>query len=80
VSDDLPENVAWFIRHLEVRGFREIDRQAGPMDSALMVFHREPVELRLVKDRSQWSVDLQIAGWPKRDRLTFPLFHGFGIE
>jgi hypothetical protein len=50
------------------------------MDSALIVFRREPLEIRLVKDRSQWSVDLMVEGWPERDRLVFPLFHGFALR
>ena len=57
-----------------------IDEGTGTMDSALIVFRREPVEIRLVKDRSQWSVDLIADGWPEQDQIVFPLFHGFALE
>jgi hypothetical protein len=38
------------------------------------------VELRLIRDRSQWSVDLSADGWDERERVPFPLFHGFALE
>jgi len=44
--------VAWFIRQLESSGFALTHEEAGGMDSALMAFRRDPVEIRLVKDRS----------------------------
>jgi hypothetical protein len=50
------------------------------MDSGLIAFHREPVEVRLVKDRSQWSVHLIADGWDERDRVAFSLFHGFALD
>lgn len=50
------------------------------MDSGLIVFRREPVEVRLVKDHTQWSVDLLADGWRESDRLNFPLFHGFALD
>jgi hypothetical protein len=78
--DDLPESVAWFVRQLVSGGFVETQREAGTMDSGLIAFRREPVEVRLVKDRSQWSVDLIADGWRERDRLNFPLFHGFALD
>jgi hypothetical protein len=77
---DLPESVAWFVRQLERRGFARTHEEVGGMDSAIIAFHRDPVEIRLVKDRSQWSVDLIADGWPERDRVSFPLFHGFALE
>jgi hypothetical protein len=76
----LPESVAWFVRQLHGSGFAETRREKGAMDSELIVFRREPVEVTLVKDRSQWSVDLIADGWREGDRLTFPLFHGFALE
>jgi hypothetical protein len=78
--NDLPENVAWFVRQLQSSGFTETHRETGTMDSALIAFRREPVEVRLIKDRSQWSVDLIADGWRERDRVTFPLFHGFALD
>ncbi len=78
--DDLRENVAWFVRQLESSGFVETLREGGPMDSGVIEFRREPVEVRLVKDRSQWSTDLIADGWRERDRLNFPLFHGFAVD
>ena len=78
--DDLPENVAWFVRQLSSSGFVETFRDGGTMDSGLIVFRREPVELRLVKDRGQWSVDLVANSWRERERLNFPLFQGFALE
>ena len=50
------------------------------MDSGLVAYRREPVQVRLVKDRSQWSVDLIADGWAEHDRVTFPLFHGLTLE
>jgi hypothetical protein len=47
MSSDLPETVAWFVRQLQNSGFAEIGRESGPMDSAVIVFRRDPVELRL---------------------------------
>ncbi len=76
---DLPESVAWLVRQLESNGFMRTDEEVGTMDSAQITFRREPIEIYLVKDRSQWSVDLSVDGWPKRDRVVFPLFHGFAL-
>jgi hypothetical protein len=67
--DNLPENVAWFVEQLTSSGFEETRREGGTMDSGRIVFRREPVEVRLVKDRSQWSVDLIADGWRERDRV-----------
>jgi hypothetical protein len=50
------------------------------MDSGVIAFRREPVEVRLVKDRSQWSADLIADGWREQDRVNFPLFHGFALD
>jgi len=80
VVNELPENVAWFVRQLQSSGFTQTHEEIGTMDSALIVFYREPVEIRLVKDRSQWSMDLIADGWPKRDWIAFPLFHGFALD
>lgn len=80
MQDSFPENVVWFVQQLESSGFVETDRAGGTMDSGVIAFRREPVEVRLVKDRSQWSVDLIADGWPERDRLTFPLLHGFALD
>ena len=49
------------------------------MDSAVVTYRREPIEIHLVKDRSQWSVDLTVDGWPKAQKVVFPLFHGFAL-
>jgi hypothetical protein len=54
--------------------------EPGRMDSGFIVFRRDSVEVRLVKDRSQWSVDLIADGWSERDRVDFPLFHGFALD
>ena len=78
--DDLPENVGWFVQQLESSGFVETHGEGGTMDSGVITFRREPVELRLVKDRAQWSADLIADGWRERDRLNFPLFHGFALD
>ena len=68
------------MRQLEGKGFTRIHEEIGTMDSALIVFRRDPVEVRLIKDRSQWSTDLIADGWPERDRVPFPLFHGFALK
>jgi len=78
--DELPENVAWFVKQLESSGFEETRREGGTMDSGVITFRRQPVEVALVKDRSQWSVDLVADGWAERDRVSFPLFHGFALD
>jgi hypothetical protein len=80
VLNDLPEDVAWFVQQLQGSGFKQTHEETGPMDSALIAFRREPVEIRLAKDRSQWSVDLIADGWPQHDRIVFPLFHGFALD
>jgi hypothetical protein len=69
--DDLPDNVAWLVRQLRSSGFEETQREPGTMDSGFIAFRRDPVEVRLVKDRSQWSVDLIADGWSERDRVAF---------
>jgi hypothetical protein len=71
--------VVWFVRQLENNGFSRTHDEVGTMDSAVITFRRDPVEIRLVKDRSQWSADLLADGWPQHDRILFPLFHGFGL-
>ena len=78
--NELPENVAWFVQQLRRSGFAQTREATGTMDSGLITFRRDPLEIRLVKDRSQWSADLIADGWPERDRLNFPLFDGFALD
>jgi hypothetical protein len=73
---ELPEVVAAFALHLVDKGFDEIRRERGTMDSALIVLRRSPVEIWLTSDRSEWSASLCVDGW--RDSVAFPLFEGFG--
>lgn len=64
VWDELPDDVAWFAKQLIGNGFTETLREPGPTDSGVIAFRREPIEVRLIKDRSQWSVDLLVDGGP----------------
>jgi hypothetical protein len=70
------------VRQLESRGFVRTSDEVheAAFGNRLIVFKREPVEIRLVKDRGQWAADLIADGWPGRERLPFPLFHGFALE
>ena len=76
---DLPESVEWLVRQLESKKFTRTREEVGGMDSAVITYRREPIEIHLVKDRSQWSVDLTVDGWRKDHEIVFPLFHGFGL-
>jgi hypothetical protein len=78
---DLPEQVAWLVRQVRANGFT-LERDETATESfgnRLLVFRRAPVELRVTKDRGQWSVDLIADGWSESDRIYFPLFHGFAL-
>jgi hypothetical protein len=78
---DLPDSVAWLVARLLHRGFSQVaDTQSESFGDRLLVFRRPPVEVRLIRDRSQWTVDLIADGWPERDRVPFPLFHGFALD
>jgi hypothetical protein len=48
------------------------------MDSGSVHFRRNPMEISLSKDRSQWSVDMKDIQW--RDWIAFPLLEGFGLS
>jgi hypothetical protein len=76
----MPEAVARFADRLRDRGFVEADSELGATGSGLIVFRRDPVVLRLVNDRGQWSVDLSAIGWPESEWVSFPLFHGFALD
>jgi hypothetical protein len=78
---DLPESVAWLARQLESKGWTLVSDETHPesFGDRIVVYRRRPVTLRLIRDRSQWSVDLKVAGWRESRRVQFPLFDGFGI-
>lgn len=69
--DDLSSEVAEFAAGLRDAGFAETRREPGTMDSGIIGYRRDPVEIVLVKDRGFWSVDLTRDGW--RDSV------GYGI-
>lgn len=68
MASDLPER-RMVRAATRTQGVHATHEEVGTMDSALITFRREPVENRLVKDRSQWSADLIADGWPERDRV-----------
>ena len=76
-KSELPETVAEFAQQLDEKGFRETHREWGGMDSGVIVCRREPLEIGLVKERSQWMLDLSVDGW--RETVAFPLLEGFGL-
>ena len=78
---DLPEQVSCLVRRLRSSGFTLERDETTPelFGNRLFVFRRTPVELRVTKDRGQWSVDLIADGWPEHDRVLFPLLHGFAL-
>jgi hypothetical protein len=80
--DELPAAVEWLARQLLSRGFTRQSDDTNPefFGNRLVVFRREPIEIRLVKDRGQWTCDLIADGWALADRVTFPLFKGFGLS
>lgn len=77
---EMPESVARCADQLRGRGFVEVDAQTGPMNSGVIAFRRDPVALRTVKDRGQWSVDLTAPDWPEAAWESFPLFQGFALN
>ncbi len=80
IPEDLPEPVARLVRRLLEEGFGLLSDVRDPdfFGNRLLVYRRAPVELRLIKDRSQWTVDMKADGWD--DHVPFPLFHGFALE
>lgn len=75
VMEDLPDQVGWFVGQLHASGFEQVaDERSESFGDRSLVFRRAPLELRLTKDRGQWSVDLIADGWSERDRVLFPLF------
>ena len=43
------------------------------------MFRQSPVEIRVIKDRGQWTADMIADGWTDAERVHFPLFHGFAL-
>ena len=80
MTDDLPESVAWLVRQLDSDGWTRVSDETSPesFGNRLVVYRREPVTRRLVRDRGEWSVDLIADGWTESQRVLFPLFEGFG--
>jgi hypothetical protein len=77
-NSELPPTVAEFAARLRAAGFEETGRDEGSMDSGSVRFRRNPMEISLTKDRSQWSVEMRDAGW--RKWIAFPLLEGFGMS
>ena len=77
---DLPESVAWLARQLESKGWALVSDETNPSSfgDRIVVYRRRPLTLRLIRDRSQWSVDLKAGWWRESRRVEFPLFDGFG--
>jgi hypothetical protein len=73
----LPESVEWLVRQLVTNGFERVsDETSESFGNRVLVFRRAPMELRITKDRDQWSVDLIADGWDENERVLFPHFRG----
>jgi hypothetical protein len=65
---------------LQSDGWVRVSDETHPesFGNRLVVFYREPVTLRLVRDRGQWSADVLAHGWDENQRVLFPLLEGSG--
>jgi hypothetical protein len=77
----LPDSVARFIRQLDASGFERVgDEKSKSFGDRLITFERAPIEIRLIRDRGQWTADLIAEDWNDEARLNFPLFKGFATD
>jgi hypothetical protein len=75
--NELPSSISWFIRQLERSGFELTDDETSEaFGNRLMTFRREPVEIRVIRDRGQWTADLMATDWSGDERLAFPVLEG----
>lgn len=64
VMADLPEVLARLVDQLAAAGFRvESSVRSNSFGNRIVQLARGPVRVRLVRDRSQWSIDLSRDGW-----------------
>ena len=42
---------------------------AESFGNVLRIFEREPVRIRIVRDRGDWSAELTAAGWPEQEHF-----------
>lgn len=76
VSPDLSKPLKRFVRELLAYGFEEISDASDAHGNRVLVFRREPVELRIIRDRGTWTADVAADNWPDGDRAPLPLFGG----
>jgi hypothetical protein len=78
--EEWPDSVRRLVSQLEDHGFDRVsdETNSNVFGNRLVIFRRSPLEIRVTKDRSQWSLDVTADGWPEADRIYFPLFHGSG--
>ena len=73
LADGLPKSVKRFIRQLPGYGFEQTSDVVSAA-KRLIVFQRPPIELRVIKDHRQWSVDVTADAWPDGDRVPLLVF------
>lgn len=71
---DLPEapsHLRDLIERLQAHGFEEVQSEhaAHSFGNVLRMFEREPVRIRVVRDRGDWSVEITAAGWPTHEHF-----------
>ena len=71
---DPPEPPAHFprlIARLIQAGFEEVETTYSPesFGNLVRVFERAPIRVRIVRDRGEWSAEMNADGWPRHDHF-----------
>lgn len=74
--EGLPKSVEGLIGRLSSAGFILLGDETNEshFGDRLITFARPPIELRVVRDRGQWAIDLKADGWS--DWVGLPIFEG----
>ena len=68
---DPPGHLSELIERLLSQGFTEVHSEydAGSFGNVRRVFERKPAQVRVVRDRGDWSAELTAEGWPHDDHF-----------
>jgi hypothetical protein len=60
------------IQRLRQHGFRETESSYDPshFGNVLRIFERNPVRVRIVRDRGDWSAEMTAAGWSTHEHSS----------
>lgn len=66
---DPPGHLQDLLQRLRRHGFTEIESRhdANSFGNAVRVFQRDPITIRIVRDRGDWSAEMTADGWPRHE-------------